>query len=237
MMQAYKFLAAGGNGRFSGFTWPVGRWVVSDGALAPCLSGIHACRRDQLLDWLDDDLWEIELDGRFEEMPGMLLAERGRLTRRVDAWSAETARALVEDCARRAQQLGARALSRAGMEEAADSLAAADDLLDLHARALTWAAVAPESAAVITGFAADAAGLARGRRPDTPDLGISIAEPGPMQSDAATAANLAFVVAHVAGLEHAAETPGPSSYDLGFATERERQLAWLLDALGAASGA
>src|SRR5262249_50740287 len=59
---AYKFLRQGSIGPFTGFRWGPGRWVEADTA-APCESGVHACRVDDLPYWCNDELWEIELDG------------------------------------------------------------------------------------------------------------------------------------------------------------------------------
>lgn len=231
-MLAYKFLAAGRVGRFSDFTWPVGDWVETTLPLVACSAGIHACRRHELLDWMDDELWEIELAGEIEETPESLLAQRGRLLRRVDAWTPEAAQELTDDCARRGQALAVLALRRAGHDEEAESLAAADGLLDMHARALVWSAARPGPAALVTAFAADAASLARGRRPEAPALLMAEDADLPKQSSAATAANLAYVTAHVAGLERAGEHPDDGAYDAGFADERKRQLGWLVDRLG-----
>jgi hypothetical protein len=231
-MIAFKFLAAGGVGRFSNFMWPVAEWVEAPLPLIACSVGIHACRRHELLDWMDDELWEIEIAGEIQETPESLLAQRGRLVARVDSWTPEVARELTEDCAHRGHALAVRALRRAGHDEEAESLAAADGLLDIHARALVWSAARPGPASIVTAFAADAASLARGRRPDTPALLLADEVDGPKQSEAATAANLAYVTAHVAGLERAGEHAADGAYEAGFADERRRQLAWLVDRLG-----
>ncbi len=231
-MRAYKFLASGRVGRFSDFTWPLDGWVESPGPLAACITGVHACRVNHLPDWIDEELWVVELGGVIEESPDMLLAERGRLVSQVDAWSAATAQELADLSARRAQELAVRALRRSGRENAADNVAEAGDLLDLHARALVWSGQADGAAAVASAFAADAAALAHGRRPDTWELGVALAEPAPQQPPAATAANLAYVVAHVAGLDLVGETGDESAYASGFAAERARQVKWLVETLG-----
>ncbi|HET9553714.1 MAG TPA: hypothetical protein VFP50_12165, partial [Anaeromyxobacteraceae bacterium] len=69
-MIAYKFLAPGAVGPFSGFAWPVpsgggpGPWVAAGAGGA-----IHACRTHHLPWWLDAELWAAELDGEVEERP------------------------------------------------------------------------------------------------------------------------------------------------------------------------
>lgn len=99
-MIAYKFLAAGALGPFTGFRWQAGEWVDAVAA-DPCRRGVHACRTHDLPIWLDDELWEVELEGAVVEQERKLVAQRGRLTRRVDAWTPEAALAFGRFCARR----------------------------------------------------------------------------------------------------------------------------------------
>lgn len=100
-MIAYKFLAPSAIGVFSGFAWPRDAWVEAEGPLETCRRGIHACRPEDLPFWLDAELWEVELDGRIVAEERKLVAERGRLRRRLNAWpalSAEFAAACAERC-------------------------------------------------------------------------------------------------------------------------------------------
>ena len=239
-MRAYKFLAAGGAGRFSGFDWPVpagdepGAWVSADGSLAVCVNGLHACRVENLLDWIDDELWEVELEGEVTEEATMVVGQRGRLARRIKGWDAPTASAFADACAWRAREIAVCAFRRDGLAIDADRLAAADDLIDMQIVS-ALASKRPEasaSTATAAAFAADAVALARGQRPETWDLAVALAEPAPVQTPAATAANLAFVVAHAAGLDAVAEGGDEAAYASGFATERAWQLGWLTEKLG-----
>jgi hypothetical protein len=52
----------------------------------PCATGIHACALAALPYWLDEELWEIELAGPVEQTAKKLVAPRGRLLRRIEAW-------------------------------------------------------------------------------------------------------------------------------------------------------
>jgi len=97
---AYKFLGVGGIGRFTRFRWEPGTWVEAQTADA-CRSGIHACRVADLPIWLDQELWEIELDGEIVVGERKVVATRGRLTRRVERWTPELAREFGRFCSRR----------------------------------------------------------------------------------------------------------------------------------------
>ena len=47
--------------------------------------GIHACRTNDLAYWLNQELWEIELDGSIQESHRKIVSLRGRLLQRLDA--------------------------------------------------------------------------------------------------------------------------------------------------------
>ena len=88
-MIAYKFLRPDGTGVFTRFAWPLpgdrpGAWV--EAPIQACRSGIHACRVEHLPLWLGRELYEIELAGAIVAERTKVVAERGRLVRRVDAW-------------------------------------------------------------------------------------------------------------------------------------------------------
>lgn len=103
-MTAYKFLRAGRIGPFSGFEWPVGTWVEAE-ARAQCGAGIHACRVADLPFWLLDELWEIELGDEITRGAHKVVAKRGRLVRRVDAWDAEVSTEFAAACVDRVRRL------------------------------------------------------------------------------------------------------------------------------------
>jgi hypothetical protein len=136
---AYKFLCDGSVGRFSEFRWPVpngdspGEWVEVDGELEECLTGIHACRVEDLPGWIDDELWEVELGGAVVELSSRVVAPRGRLTRRIDAWNGEAAAEFASACAERARELVA-----AGAAGEAPAFAADADALVAGRRPEMW---------------------------------------------------------------------------------------------------
>ena len=107
-MIAYKFLRPDGTSVFTRFAWPLpaggpGPWV--DAGVDPCRSGIHACRRADLPLWLGRALYEIELDGEVQEEATKVVAARGRLLRRIDAWDEATRDEYTRMCADRAHEL------------------------------------------------------------------------------------------------------------------------------------
>lgn len=112
MTKAYKFLTADGLGVFSGFAWPLpdglpGAWVEAD--VDACRSGVHACRRIDLPYWLAPALYEIELAGPIDTLAVKVVARRGRLIRRVDAWNETTREEYSRMCVARARELVAAA--------------------------------------------------------------------------------------------------------------------------------
>jgi hypothetical protein len=133
-MLAWKFLEAGAIAPFTGRPWPrpegkaPGAWLgAPSGDLAR--HGVHACRLHDLPLWLGPELWAVELGGRIEADRVQLVAERGRLLRRVAPWTPATAREYAAACAWRARDLALAVLG------AAAALRACPDLATLSARA------------------------------------------------------------------------------------------------------
>lgn len=107
-MKAYKFLTHEGLGVFSQFAWPLpegapGTWVEAE--VEACRVGIHACRAADLPYWLRPALYEIELDGQIEAHATKVVAPRGRLLRRVDAWDERALEDYGRMCLARADEL------------------------------------------------------------------------------------------------------------------------------------
>ena len=99
-MKAYKFLRRGAIAPISGVPWPTaasgpGPWMEVEGPLAPCRSGLHACRVESLAYWLHDELWEIELDGELARAEDLLVSRRARLVRHLEVWGSGVASRLL----------------------------------------------------------------------------------------------------------------------------------------------
>lgn len=159
---------------------------------------LRPLRARELVERVDDELWRIDVDG-----------VRARLVERVDEWNEDSAGAFVESCIRRACELG---------------LGHADGTLVELEHAV--AEKLREEPGDVLAYAADTFALARGARPDQWKGPGAIGSGSP--SAAAIAANLGFVVAHVAGR---AATDAGREYAEGFDEERERQRAWLAERL------
>jgi hypothetical protein len=110
-MRAYKVLNNNGRSDFSGSYWPLprpgqpGEWVVAEGALRLCQNGIHATTVDQLPHWLGMELWEIELAGDIQHDEAALVASRGRLVAKVDAWDEAMRKRFASWCLERAREI------------------------------------------------------------------------------------------------------------------------------------
>ena len=112
-MTAYKFLLADRVGFFTGFHWPDGEWVEATDERT-CAVGVHACAPRDLPFWLLEELWEIELDGPVARGRHKLVAQRGRLVRRVDAWNSRAGEDFSQACVERVRELAARRPDAAG---------------------------------------------------------------------------------------------------------------------------
>ena len=107
-MNAYKFLRADGTGVFTRFAWPLpnggpGAWVQADPD--PCRAGVHACRLGDLPYWAGRTLYEIQLEGDIVEHQTKVVAARGRLLRRIEAWDDGFRATYTRYCADRAHEI------------------------------------------------------------------------------------------------------------------------------------
>jgi hypothetical protein len=78
-----------------------GAWFKVKGKLEPCENGIHACRRDQLVEWLGPAIYELEPGSKVLDWGDKVGMRRARLIRKIDAWNERTARLFACDCAER----------------------------------------------------------------------------------------------------------------------------------------
>lgn len=160
-MIAYKFLADGRVGPFSGVTWPTDfEWLQASGGDRACGPRVHACRIEDLPEWMDHELWRVELDGDVRVDCGKLVADRGRLLERVAAWDPALMAAFAEACALRARDAALRLLPASAAREALARCTTAEQLADAVAQ---LADLDPDEARAV-GYAGDAARHVLGAR-------------------------------------------------------------------------
>ena len=212
-MIAYKFLREGRIGPFSCVPWPApGEWLeVGPGDRRACAARIHACRAQDLVEWMDAELWRIELDGDVRVDCGKLIAERGRLVERVPAWDAAFMAAFAEACTLRARDAALLLLTPGDPAHAALAAAASAAQIAAVAADGTLLGALDRDEARALGYAGDAARHVLGAR----------AQPATAPTHAAVNG---FIAAHAAAF---------AQDDLG-AVERERawQTAWLAEHAG-----
>ena len=211
-MRAYKFLDARGVTVISGTPWPLpsgdvrSPWVEA-ASVRPCHEGIHACRVEELAYWVSDELWEIELDGEIRAAPHKIVARRGRLVRRLDAWSGGVSAELSRWCAWRTRDAVVGLLNDVGEPSWAEQFAEAPSLRDVArvARAAVPALGDGSVSGVAAGFAGDVAALA-------PTSHIAM---GP------------FVAACAAAHSAVREEDDAEGHAEAFAAERRAQSDWI----------
>ena len=165
-MIAFKFLARGAVGPFTGFAWPMptasspSTWVEVAPELLPD-RGIHACLADHLTYWVDEELWIVELGDVVQRLSGQLISSRGRLLKRT-AWAREVANQLGKACTFRARDAAAELLRRNGRVQEANGLLGCSDLVELQAVARAISVPCKtDSLANLAGYVADAATFAK----------------------------------------------------------------------------
>lgn len=210
-MIAYKFLNAHGCSVFTGQSWPLpdgngpGKWIEAK-TVRPCHSGIHACRSDDLAYWLHTDLWEIELADEIVVADHKVAARRGRILRRVEAWSMVWPE-LAEVAAWRARELAVVSLTATDRDDLAERFRDAEDLDQLA------------GLADVANELGDQSPIGRAMALAA-DCGHFAANGEPAQAP--------FVAAVAAGQAAIRATGDDESFDAGFAAERRYQSQWIV---------
>ena len=107
-MKFYKVLGKGGvacNGGSGKWNLPKngepGEWMPKIEKIKPCVKGYHLCREDDLLEWLNEEIYEAEGRGRSIRNGSKDVFPEARLLRKLDSWNEKTARLFAADCAER----------------------------------------------------------------------------------------------------------------------------------------
>jgi len=75
--------------------------VEVKGELIVCKNGLHLCSKEDLIDWLDAQIFVAEYKGRLIESGNKVFARKVRLIKKIEAWDARAARLFAADCAER----------------------------------------------------------------------------------------------------------------------------------------
>ena len=105
-MKYYKVLSRGGipaNGGTGAWFLPKGKrpgkWMPKIDDIELCESGYHGCRRQDLVHWLGEEIYEVEYKGSVIVGDNKVVGEQARLIRKIDTWNDRTARLFAADCA------------------------------------------------------------------------------------------------------------------------------------------
>ena len=82
-------------------TWKSGKWMpIIQGELITCKNGYHLCREKDLLNWLNESIYEAEYKGIILESDNKVVVRQARLLRKCENWDARTARLFACWCVR-----------------------------------------------------------------------------------------------------------------------------------------
>jgi len=82
-------------------TWTPGAWLEVEGKLKSCANGLHACRDEQVLDYLGSAMFELEYEGEVQDTGDKCVGRKARLLRRFEGWNPRSQRLFASDCAER----------------------------------------------------------------------------------------------------------------------------------------
>ncbi len=107
-MKYYKFLTADNKGKYSGYDFTKylphddkpGKWMRKIENPVLCESGYHCFAPEYILEWLEAQLFEVEIKGRCVHGDDKTVAQQMRFIRKADTWNDKTARLFACYCAR-----------------------------------------------------------------------------------------------------------------------------------------
>ena len=77
-----------------------GKWMPKINKLIPCKSGYHLCRKEDLIHWLDQEIYESEYKGDIIIQQDKVVVSQARLIKKLK-WDDKTARIFAIKCAKR----------------------------------------------------------------------------------------------------------------------------------------
>ena len=107
-MKYYKFLTADNKGKYSEYDFTKylpnddkpGKWLRKIENPVLCESGYHCFMPEHILEWLEAQLFEVEINGRHVHGDDKTVTQQMRFIRKVDTWNDKTARLFACYCAR-----------------------------------------------------------------------------------------------------------------------------------------
>ena len=107
-MKYYKFLTADNKGKFSEYDFTQylpdrdkpGKWLRKIDNPVLCEKGYHCFMPEHILEWIEAQLFEVEINGRHVHGDDKTVVQKMRLLRKVDVWNDKTARLFACYCAR-----------------------------------------------------------------------------------------------------------------------------------------
>jgi hypothetical protein len=166
-MKYYKFLTKDHLGPYSDFDYTEylptdkpGKWLpaLKYSDIVICENGYHACKREDVLEWINAEMYEVEFSGHIKADDDKVAGYKVRFVRKIETWNEKTARLFAVWCAREALKLvdnpDPRSIAACDVAERYANGEATDEEL-AAARAAAW-----DSARDAAGAAARAAAWA-----------------------------------------------------------------------------
>ena len=109
----FKSITASNKGPYSSFDFTPylprrdqpGKWLPGIERLEVCVVGWHCVNADNLIYWLDEQIYVVETTGNRIYEDGKYAAQRLRLVRKIETWNPRTQRMFACDCADRVLEI------------------------------------------------------------------------------------------------------------------------------------
>lgn len=98
-MKHYKFLDEDNRGEYSGFDFTEylpkngkpGKWLPKVAAIELCVSGYHACKKEHVIEWMNAQMFEVELRGDIFEGDEKDVSQQMRFVKKINKWNDKNA--------------------------------------------------------------------------------------------------------------------------------------------------
>jgi hypothetical protein len=104
-MKYYKVLGRGGvpcNGGSGQWSLPhdgnPGDWMPEIDDIKPCERGYHLCEREDILGWINAEIYEAEGRGKYIRDTNKTVFSEARLIKKLNSWDEKTIRLFAADC-------------------------------------------------------------------------------------------------------------------------------------------